>query len=312
MEKLSSTHIQTKFDLSQDLKELFQKEKSFKIQVMKLQEAVDLQQADSKPKRKVEDITQLITTINSLESEISNNELQNSELESQLTIKKTEHGILSNKLTMLQNEKEQLVITNNQRKAEQTRAKKDSAKVKSERARLDKLRKQIENKEEVKKNLEAATQTVTQIEQVIVTSSPTTDSEKGDISQEISKEVEELIFASKRTFDEAQTKFSSTDLTPYLIDADKAYKLGVKAFILLSERLDDTITSKPFTDQVFEIVNYGLVLNTRHLSAVEGMLQKLEKGVEISPLASFANEVRDYFVENLILLGVTGVILEID
>jgi hypothetical protein len=40
------------------------------------------------------------------------------------------------------------------------------------------------------------------------------------------------------------------------------------------------------------------------------MLSKLEKGVEIAPLASFANEVKIYFSENLAYFRVTGFLLE--
>ncbi|MHA2156902.1 MAG: hypothetical protein ACXABU_16280 [Candidatus Hodarchaeales archaeon] len=312
LEKLSANHLQTKYDLTQELKELTQKEDSIKTEIDGLKDAVDRLQTEPKPKRKTEDITKLIITINDLENEIANNEFQNSELESELTLKKTEHGILVNKIKILQSEKEQLEDSSNQKKAERSRAEKTGDKVRSEREKLNKLRRQIETKEEIKKNLESATQTISLIEQVITTTSPIADSDENEVPQEVSKEIKDLIFDSKQIFDEAQTKFSSTDLTPYLLDADKAYKLGIKAFILLSDKLLDKIIDQPFIDQVFEIVNYGLILNTRHLNAVDAMLQKLEKGVEIAPLASFANEVRDYFSENLSLLGLTGNILDLE
>lgn len=311
IEKLSSNHLQTKYDLTQELKELAQQEKSIKTENDELKEAVVRLQAEPKPERKVEDITKLITTINELENEISQNELQNSELESELTVKKTEHGILVNKIKILQNEKEELETSSNQKKAERSRAKKASAKVRSERERLNRLRQQIERKEVTKKNLESATQTLSIIEQVIVSSSPVSESDLKDISPEVTAEIKELILTSKHTFDEAQTKFSSTDLTPFLLDAAKAYRLGVKAFILLCDRMANKIVDQPLGEQAFEIVNYGLILNTRHLNAVDAMLQKLEKGVEIAPLASFANEVRDYFIENLSLLRLTGTILDL-
>ncbi|MHA2137758.1 MAG: hypothetical protein ACW98G_07785 [Candidatus Hodarchaeales archaeon] len=312
LEKLSANHLQTKYDLTQELKELTQKEKSFKTEIDGFKDAVDRLQTEPKPERKTEDITKLIITINDLENEIANNELQNSELESELTLKKTEHGILVNKIKILQSEKEQLEDSSNQKKAERSRTEKAGAKVRSEREKLNKLRRQIETKEEIKKNLESATQTISLIEQAITTTSPIADSDEDEVPQEVSKEIKDLIFDSKRIFDEAQKKFSSTDLTPYLLDADKAYKLGIKAFILLCDKLLDKIIDQPFIDQVFEIVNYGLILNTRHLNAVDAMLQKLEKGVEIAPLASFANEVRDYFSENLSLLGLTGNILDLE
>ncbi len=312
MEKLTTNHLQTKHDLSQELKETSEKEKKFKIEVTELKKAVDQSTGESKPERKMEDITKLITTINDLENEIANNELQNSEIESELTLKKTEQGILANKIQMLQNEKEQLEITCTQKKAERSRAKKDSAKVQRERGKLNRLRKQIEVKEEQKKNLESATQTINLIEQVIIASSPISGDKSGEFPQEVSQELQEQIISSRQKFDEAQTKFSSTDLTPYLLDADKSFRIAVKAFILLDSRLRDEITEQPFNEQVFELVSFGLVLNTRHLNAVEAMLQKLEKGVEIAPLASFANEVRDYFNENLSLIGISGVLLEFE
>ncbi|MHA1976977.1 MAG: hypothetical protein ACW98F_13055 [Candidatus Hodarchaeales archaeon] len=310
-DKLSSLHLQTKYDLTQELSVLSQKEKKSKTEIEGLHKAVDRLQTDPKPERKTEDITKLIITINELENEISKNELQNSELESELTLKKTEHGILTNKIALLQNEKEQLEATSNQKKAEQSRAKKASAKVRNEREKLNRLRKQIERKEESKKNLEAAIQTLNMIEQVIIASFPVSGAESEELPQEITDEIKELILSSKRAFDEAQTKFSPTELTPFLLEADKAYQLGVKAFVLLCDRLANKITDKPFGEQAFDIVNFGLILNTRHLTAVEAMLQKLEKGVEIAPLASFANEVRDYFSENLSLLGLTGVIIDL-
>jgi hypothetical protein len=62
------------------------------------------------------------------------------------------------------------------------------------------------------------------------------------------------------------------------------------------------LVNEDFNHQIFTIVDLGLQLNTRHLTAVETMLSKLEKGVEIAPLASFSNEIKDYFDENLTLL----------
>ena len=311
-EKLSSLHLQTKYKLTQELSELSQKEKTFKTEAEVLKNAVHRLQTKPKPERKTEDITKLIMTINELENEISKNEVQNSELESEITLKKTEHGILVNKIKILQNEKEELEAASNQKKEERSRAKKASAKLHREREKLNRLRKQIERKEDSKKNLEAATQTLNIIEQVINSSSPISEGQHQEFPQEVTAEIKELISGSKRAFDEAQTKFSSTDLAPYLLDADKAYQLGVRAFILLCDRLPNSILEEPFGEQAFAIVNFGLILNTKHLNPVAKMLQKLEKGVEIAPLASFANEVRDYFSENLSLLGLTGLILDLD
>jgi DNA repair exonuclease SbcCD ATPase subunit len=312
MDKLSTNHLQTKYNLSMELKEIAEKEKKLKEEILELKKNIAKLKSDSKPERKMEDITKLIMTINDLENEIAKNELQNSEIESELTLKKTEHGILANKIQMLQNEKEQLEITCTQKKAERSRAKKDSAKVQRERGKLNRLRKQIELKEEQKKNLESATQTISLVEQVIIASSPISGDKSREFPQEVSQEIRELIISSKQKFDEAQAKFSSTDLTPYLLDADKSFRLAVKAFILLNSSLRDETIEQTFSEQVFELVNFGLVLNTRHLKPVEAMLQKLEKGVEIAPLASFANEVRDYFTENLSLIGITRAILELD
>ena len=60
------------------------------------------------------------------------------------------------------------------------------------------------------------------------------------------------------------------------------------------------------------LVSKGLDLNTRHLNAVNSMLSKLEKGVEIAPLASFSNEVREYFSKNLSILRIAGSVLPTD
>ncbi len=140
-------------------------------------------------------------------------------------------------------------------------------------------------------------------ERVIEQNSILTEEESEPV--DVSQEIQNLILKGKAHFRDAEEKFSANNLTPYLLEAIQAYEDGLKAFILLCDRIPDDLTEKSFTEQVFNLVDHGLALNTRHLNAVDSMLQKLAKGVEIAPLASFANEVRDYFKENLTLLRLT-------
>jgi myosin heavy subunit len=307
VDRESSSHLENKLRIANQIKELTQEEKNLikghNDLESAIKDSITIKTEDKKPS---EEITKLISTITELETEIIRNQHSLKDLETELTRKKTEQGILVNKIEMMKNEKEDLIDIANKNKIEQSRIKKTSMKVKNEQDRLLKLRKQIERQEEVKKNLEAYFYTLNLIERIIVQNSSLTQDKEESEPITIPKEVQELIIKGKAHFDEAETKFSVNDLTPFLLEANRAYQAGIKGFILICDRIPDDLTEAKFIDQVLNLVDHGLMLNTRHLNAVDSMLQKLDKGVEIAPLASFANEVYEYFTENLTLLRIAN------
>ena len=136
------------------------------------------------------------------------------------------------------------------------------------------------------------------------------DSDNEPLPPNLTEEVYKHIIQSKNGFDEAQTKFDPNNLVPFLVDANESYQKIVAAFIELCENIPNSLLEQDFSEQVLTLVNKGLILNTRHLNAVESMISKLEKGVEIAPLASFSNEIQKYFVENLTYLRIAGIVLE--
>jgi chromosome segregation ATPase len=296
-------HLQKKAELSQEVKELTQKELKLRKTLTELQTAVSSMTKLPTVSTDTDNISQLVIAANDLENEVVLNRQHSIAVETELTHERVQLEMIKNKIDVLNSEKEDLEAINRQKKQEQLVHKSESRKLQSKRERLEKLRKQIEKQELFKENLSNLIYISTIIEQVIQNDSTINQEEKREI-KEVSPEITEVIVGAKAAFQDAQTKFSANDLTPFLQDADQAYQMGVKSWILLSKEIIDDLTEQPFSDQVFAIVNEGLTLNTRQISAVESMLQKIQKGVEIAPLASFANEIREYFIENLSLLRI--------
>jgi DNA repair exonuclease SbcCD ATPase subunit len=301
IDKEATLHLETKLKLTTQIKESTEKEKNLLKEFAEFENAIKKSKAiKPKDKKSSKEISSLISTITDLEQEIIRNEISLKDLETELTRKKTELGILINKIEMMNSEKEDLISLAKESKLEQSRMKKTSMKVKNEQEKLAKIRKQIERQEEIKKNLEAYFFTLSLFERIIEQSSGLADEESEPIN--VPQEIQELIIKAKNHFNEAETKFSANNLTPFLLETNNAYQDGIKAFILLCDRIPDDLVNDSFNEQIINLVDHGFMLNTRHLEAVGAMLQKLEKGVEIAPLASFANEVHHYFTENLSLL----------
>lgn len=303
LDKEHNSHLQSKLEISREIKKLTRNELDLKNALKDFQYAISSLGKRSSSSTKDESTTQLLTTVRDLEKEIEQNENHSTAVETELTHETIQLGMIKNKIDVLSSEKEELEAINREKKQDQLKQKSKSRKVQAKRERLSKLRKQIEKQEKVKQNLSNFIFVANLIEQVIENSSTIDPEDKIEV-EEVTPEIEELIVEAKEAFQKAQRNFSSNDLTPYLKDADRAFKLAVKAFILLSEGIIDDLTEKSFSDQAFTVVNKGLSLNTRHINAVDSMLQKIQKGIEIAPLASFANEIQAYFVENLSLLRI--------
>ncbi|MHA1541895.1 MAG: hypothetical protein ACTSQH_02845 [Candidatus Hodarchaeales archaeon] len=298
-----TSHLQKKSELSKEIKDLTQEEVVLKKTLTDMQTAISGVGKRSSSSTDVENISQLMTTIKDLEREINQNQHHSTAVETELTHERIQIEMTKNKIEVLKSEKEDLDVINRQKKQEQLKQKSKSRKLQDKRERLVKLRKQIEKQEKVKQNLSNFIFVTNLIEQVIKNSLTFDPDEKVDL-EEVNPEIKEMIIEAKDAFQEAQENYSANDLTPFLQEANRAFELGVKSFILLSEGIIDELTTKSFSDQVFVIVNKGLTLNTRQLNAVESMLQKIDKGVEIAPLASFANEIKSFFTENLSLLKI--------
>ena len=298
-----TSHLQKKSELSKEIKDLTQKEVVLKKTLTDMQTAISGVGKRSSSSTDVENISQLMTTIKDLEREINQNQHHSTAVETELTHERIQLEMTKNKIEVLKSEKEELDVINKQKKQEQLKQKSKSRKVQDKRERLVKLRKQIEKQEKVKQNLSNFIFVTNLIEQVIKNSLTIDPDEKIDL-EEVNPEINGMIIEARDAFQEAQDNYSANDLTPFLKEANRAFELGVKSFILLSDGIIDELTTKSFSDQVFVIINKGLTLNTRHLNAVESMLQKIDKVVEIAPLASFANEIKGFFIENLSLLKI--------
>lgn len=303
LDQEQESHLEKKTELSGEIRKLTESEANLKKFLSDFQTEISGSGKKSSASKNEKSISQLVTTIKDLKNEINQNENHSTAVETELTHETVQLEMIKNKIEVLNSEKEELKTVNTKKKQEQLEQKNKSRKVQDKRERLTKLRKQIEKQEKVKENLSNFIFVLNLIEQVIQNSSTVDPEEKVEV-EEVTPELEELIMKSKRTFQDALENYSSSDLAPFLLDASKAFQLAVKAFILLSDGIIDELTEKTFSDQVFAIVNKGLTLNTRHIGAVESMLQKIQKGIEIAPLASFANEIHAYFIENLSLLRI--------
>lgn len=300
----TESHLHLKADLSHKLTELSKEESILSDQLTNLKEKPPLQENTISI-----DIPQLVHTKNQLEEEINQLQENIAPFEQQLAQLNSERSIIDSKIEVLVQEK-----TEQEQKAlelERRQTKKQSSnKVQNEREKLKKIRDRIEEQNQIKGNLEEFLNTLDTIQKVISSYSPLAKS-KISFPSEVTEEIQELIIKSKKCFDEAQTSFDPNNLVPFLVDADKSYRNIISAFINLDDNIPNSLLESEFNEQIFTLVNKGLMLNTRHLNAVQSMLAKLEKGVEIAPLASFSNEIKKYFVDNLTYLRITGwVVLE--
>ncbi|UCG01150.1 MAG: hypothetical protein JSW11_16220 [Candidatus Heimdallarchaeota archaeon] len=304
----TDSHLQLKADLSVEFAELSSEELQLIDQLSKLRKK--LTSIDLVEKNTSIDIPQLIQTKDELEAEIKQVQLELDPFEQQLAQLNSEYSVIDSKVKVLLQEKNQQEEKSLASKKKGEIKTQTSNKIQNEREKLKKIKNRIEDQKKIKENLEEFLETLETIQLVVSTYSPLA---KSDISlpTNVTEEIQDLIMASKTSFDEAQTKFDPNDLVPFLVDADKSYQNIISVFVKLCDNIPNSLLESEFNEQILTLVNKGLMLNTRHLNAVQTMLLKLEKGVEIAPLASFSNEIKKYFVDNLTYLRVTGwVVLE--
>lgn len=303
----NDSHLQLKANQSRKLAELTTEKSALSHQLTMYHESIS--KGEKKESTISFDIHQLNLTKIQLEDEIKQLEKEITPLEQQSTQLNTDRSFIDSKIEVLMEEKKEQEKADLEMKQKHTKNKHTSNKVKNELEKLKKIRNRIEQQEKIKKNLGIFLKTLDSIQQVISNYLPLTESVA--LPSEVSEEIQEQIILSKKCFDEAQTGFDPNNLIPFLVDADESYQNIVSAFIKLCDNIPNSLLEKKFDEQIFTLFNKGLTLNTRHLNAVQSMLSKLEKGVEIAPLASFSNEIKNYFVENLTYLRITGwVVLE--
>ena len=96
------------------------------------------------------------------------------------------------------------------------------------------------------------------------------------------------------------------NITDFLIPAQKAYEIIVDCYIELNKNNFEFSEESTFEEKVFALLNNGLPLNTKKLTPVKTMIDKINKGVEIAPLASFSNEVKAYYIYNLSIFKIVN------
>ncbi|MFX0086424.1 MAG: hypothetical protein ACFFAU_12210 [Candidatus Hodarchaeota archaeon] len=303
-EELES-HLQQKANLSTEFKRLSKIEKSLIDQIKDYKERINTTKEKTNSKSET---TQLLELKIKLEEEYKNSLNEIEDMKQQLTEYKSNLILLDSKIQNLEQEKlekEKFIVSEKQEFARSKRAK---IKLKNAREKVKKAKSQLNQQQTIKRNLESFYKTLNDIEQVITNHFPLSEEQSGK-SRVINTDIQDRIITSKKLFDQASIKYSANDVTPFLIDAQESYEQIISVFIELCPELPKSLLEKDFPTQIFSLVNKGLNLNTRHLNAVQTMLQKLEKGVEIAPLASFANEVKQYFIENLSYLRISGWVL---
>jgi uncharacterized small protein (DUF1192 family) len=302
------SHLQLKADLSSKLAELSTEESELTIQFKNLQAKL-LSNKELKQVTPSIDVNQLIQTVDELDAEITQLQEELDPLEQELAQLNSERSVIDSKIDVLLQEKKQQEEKSNELKQNQTK-RLVSNKVQNEKEKFRKIKHRIEEQKDIKDNLKEFIKTLDTIQLVVSSYSPLVES-KVPLPTSVTDEIRDLIISSKNSFDEAQTNFDPNNLVPFLVNADKSYRSIISAFIKLCDSIPKTILDSGFDEQILTLVNKGLRLNTRHLNAVQSMLIKLEKGVEIAPLASFSNEIKNYFVDNLEYLRITGwVVLE--
>lgn len=302
----SGSHLQQKANMSKELKDLTSKEKILVNQIIMYNERINSNNTDNSLQL---DIDNLINTKNDLINNIEHLKAEIGIHQDSLSKSKKELENLNSSVSTLDQDKREKVRILLVEKQKITRSKRANVKLKNAQERMRKIKGQFEQQVKIKKNLESFYNVLSKFQLVVSSHSPLSD-EKSELPEGINLETKNQILYAKKFFDQAQTKFSATDVTPFLIDAQRAYEEIISVFIQLCPEIPNSLLEEDFSTRVFHLVNNGLILNTRHLNAVQSMLLKLDKGVEIAPLASFANEVKLYFRENLTYLRITGVLLE--
>ncbi len=302
----SESHLQQKANLSKELNELQLKGKKLSEKLILYNEMIKSSDTDISL---IVDTDELTNTKTELMKNLKHIKAEIGIHQDDLSKSKKELEILNSSISTLEQERreqERILLINKQKFAQSKRA---NAKLKNAQERMRKTKGQFEQQIKTKENLESFYNVLLKIHQVVSSYSPLSD-KKTELPEGISSEIQNEIISAKKLFDKGQTKFSANDVTPFLLDAQRAYEEIISVFIQLCPKIPIAILEQDFSTQVFHLVNNGLILNTRHLNAVQSMLSKLEKGIEISPLASFANEVKLYFRENLTYFRITGVLLE--
>ena len=148
-----TSHLQIKTELSHEVKELAQKDLDLRKSLTEFQTAISSMDKRPPSSKEVENISQLVTTVNDLKNEIIQNQHHSTAVETELTHERIQLEMIKNKIEVLKSEKEDLEEINTQKKQEQVHRKSESRKVQDKRERLAKLRKQIEKQEKIKQNL---------------------------------------------------------------------------------------------------------------------------------------------------------------
>ncbi|MFX0171742.1 MAG: hypothetical protein ACFE9L_07470 [Candidatus Hodarchaeota archaeon] len=298
------SHLKQKADQSRKLAELAAEETELSEKIAILNEMIESGNT-SKAKTLLIDVSHLLQNKNQIVNEINSLEKELDLLKKELTGLKIDSNSIDSRIELLEQDKNELVQSIASTQQQKSKTQRTSIKVKNEQQRNKKFQKQVDCQKRILSNLKSFLRSFDLIEQVTLDNSSFAESETL-FPPKVSNEILELIVSAKNNFDAAQTKFNSNAVIPFLIDADQAYKDAIAAFVKLTDEIPNSLLENDFNDQVLTLVNKGLDLNTRHLNAVNNMLSKLEKGVEIAPLASFSNEVREYFIKNLSILRITG------
>jgi chromosome segregation ATPase len=296
------SHLQYKADLTVKLSSL---NKKVKKSMIKLNELKKRSTGENIIEKTEIEITQLTKSKRLLEDEITTIKSEIPILETRLAQISTDMTIFDTKIEVLSQEKQEQEKNIEIKKKTRKNDNRTEIILKNEKEKLEKLKIQIERQKSVKKNLLSFLGAFSIINQVISNLSPLNDSKK-PLSSDIAKSMQDKIIQAKKSFDKAKTSFQPNNLEPFLVDADEAYQTIISVIIQLCENIKDSLLERDFNEQVFTLMDMGLPLNTKQLNAVTSILSKLEKGVEIAPLASFSNEIMQYYIENLTLLRITG------
>ena len=296
----SQSHLLQKANLSKELKALKAAEDEIKKKLIQLK-TLDPHKQPSKKQGDLNNLKNqqenLQSSKNLLEREINTLEDQISDLKTQISQYTSEIAALGE----IKKEKESNTLALKQKQAKNKRI---GIKIKNTKERIRKLERQLNQQKETKNNLLKYSKAFESIQTVIDNYINISTEDPSATPADLPEDIKNQIIQSRNLFHDSLERFSSNNIIPFLIDAQKAYQIIVGVFIQLCDALPPDILNEKFSDQVFQLVGNGLSLNTKHLTAVESMLNKLEKGVEIAPLASFANEVREYFIENLTLFRI--------
>lgn len=296
LDEIKFDHLNVKSEFYKTYKTLFEENK---VLVRKIDQIMAYRNVHtSKSINEIKDFDGIENEIKILEEEFKKLKLEFKEFIDSSTE-------LEKKLKTIRVTAEKIELFKKDQELEKKSSKVNSAKLINEQSKLKRIEDSIRTQEKTKEILLTLLKQINLFEQTVLSSRSLSETKKPEFT-ELSQEVQEKIVEASELIQTALSKFDTNNITDFLIPAQKSYEITVECYLELNKTSLDIQEDSTFEEKVFTLLNNGLPLNTKKLNPVKTMIDKINKGVEISPLASFSNEVKAYYLYNLSIFKIVS------